>query len=168
MLARPFFTRRVMVCLLAGACVSAPRREAAHVLFVCLHGTVKSPIAREHMRRMVAEQGLRANIQSRGIAPEDAVTPRLAAALAADGVDVGSEPLQQLAVADLAAADIIVLFNPLPASFGVWPTRDWSDTPSMNADYPAARTVLLERLAALADELASAGEGRYAARRASR
>ncbi|MEQ1616855.1 MAG: hypothetical protein ABL883_00740 [Terricaulis sp.] len=156
----PKLTRRVMVCLLAGACVSAPRQETVNVLFVCLHGTVKSPIAREHMRRMVAERGLQANIQSRGIAPEDAVTPQLAAALAADGIDVGSEPLQQLTTADLAAADIIVLFNPLPASLGLWPARDWSDTPSMNADYPAARAALLERLADLVDELASASTRR--------
>lgn len=160
MLARPFLTRRVMVCLLAGACVSAPRGEAVNVLFVCLHGTVKSPIAREHMRRLIAARGIEANIQSRGIAPEDAVTLPLAAALAADGIDVNREPLQQLTTADLAAADIIVLFNPLPASFGAWPARDWSDTPSMNADYPAARAALLARLAGLVDELASTGEGR--------
>lgn len=154
-LTQPFFTRRFLISLLAGACASAPRRRAPTILFVCLHGAVKSPIAREHMRRMAAARGVVLDVRSRGIAPENAVTPELAAALTADGINVAGEPVQQLTAADLAAADVIVLFNPLPASFGAWPGRDWSDTPSMNANYPAARAVLLERLAGLLDELVS-------------
>lgn len=147
-------SRRVMIGALASACVSAPRRDAPNVLFVCQHGTVKSPVAREHLRRMAATRGIAVNVQSRGIAPEDAMSPQLTAALAADGIDAANEPVRRLTAADLAAADIIIVFNPLPAEFGAWPVRDWSDVGSMNQDYAGARAMLMPRLEALVAELA--------------
>lgn len=140
---------------LACGCASTPEDgEPVEVLFVCRYGTVKSAIAREHFRRLAAARGLRVRIQSRGITPEDHFTPALAAALADDGVDARSEVIRTLAIADLDAADIIVVFDALPVEMGSWPVRDWSDMSSMNADYVAARAVLMPRLNALLDEIA--------------
>jgi hypothetical protein len=132
---------------------AAPRRKPPTVLFVCQGGTVKSPIAREHMRRLAATRGIAVDAQSRGITPEDHMTPALAAALKADGIDVSTEPVGTLSAQDLAAADVIVVFNPLPATLGTWSVRDWSDVLSMNENYAAARAVLLSRLAKLLDEV---------------
>lgn len=132
---------------------AAPRRKPALVLFVCQGGTVKSPIAREHMRRLAAARGIAVDAQSRGITPEDHMTPTLAAALKADGIDIGREPVLALTEADLKAADVIVVFNPLPAALGRWSVRDWSDMPSMNENYAAARAALLPRLEALLSEI---------------
>ena len=132
---------------------AAPRSKMPTILFVCQGGTVKSPIAREHMRRLAAARGIGINAQSRGITPEDHMTPTLAAALKADNIDISNEPVLALTAADLKAADIIVIFNPLPAALGTWPARDWSDLPSMNENYTAARANLIPRLAALLDEL---------------
>lgn len=132
---------------------AAPRNKPLNVLFVCEAGTVKSPIAREHMRRLVRERGAMINVQSRGIAPENHMTPDLAAVLTADGIDVTREPVRKLAITDLQDADVIVIFNPLPAAFGAWPVRDWTDVPSMNQDYAAARAVLVPRIEELINEL---------------
>lgn len=131
---------------------AAAPRTPANVLFVCQGGTVKSPVAREHFRRLAKASGTNAQAQSRGITPEDHMTPQLAAALKADGINVDADPLLPLTVADLKAADVIVVFNPLPAQLGTWRTRDWSDLPSMNENYAAARAILLPRLEALLRE----------------
>ena len=151
----PSISRRWLLALaaLAFGTAAAPRNRPVNVLFVCEAGTVKSPIAREHMRRLVREHGAMINVQSRGIAPENHMTPELAAALMTDGIDVTREPARKLAIADLQAADVIVIFNPLPAALGVWPVRDWTDVPSMNQDYAASRAILIPRLGSLMSEL---------------
>jgi hypothetical protein len=139
---------------LAVGCASAPQARV-DVLFVCRYATVKSAIAREHFRRLAVARGMDVRTQSRGITPEDHVTPALAAALASDGVDLRADPIGTLTAADLDAADIIIVFDALPVEMGPWPVRDWSDMPSMNADYSAARAVLVPRLNALLDEIAA-------------
>ena len=148
-------TRRL--ALMFGAVVFGRAATASStpttVLFVCEGGTVKSPIAREHLRRLAKARGLAVNAQSRGIAPEDHMTPQLAAALKADRIGIMGDPVLALTATDLMTAEIIVVFNPLPARFGNWQVRDWTDTPSMNEDYRAARAILVTRLEALLDEL---------------
>ncbi len=154
-----FLSRRSVligaVSVACGCASASPASEPANVLFVCRYASVKSTIAREHFRRLAAARGLDVRAQSRGLTPEDHVTPALAAALAGDGVDTRSEPMRMLTAADLDAADIIIVFDALPTEMGSWPVRDWSDTPSMNADYAAARAVLVPRLNALLDEIAA-------------
>lgn len=136
----------------AFACAVWPR-DRLNVLFVCRYGTVKSPIARELARHRAADRGLRLDIVSRGLTPEDHMTPELRAALSRDGIDVSRESLRALATTDLERADIIVAFDPMPFAFGGWRTRDWSDTPSMIADYGVARAALLRRIDVLLDEI---------------
>ncbi|MFC0587838.1 hypothetical protein ACFFF7_00260 [Novosphingobium aquiterrae] len=155
-------TRRAVaiggLAALAG-CVTAPRRTRAPlVLFVCEHGTVKSPIAREHLRRIAAQRGQRVRTMSRGINPSDDVSPKLAAALAQDGIDPRREPLLRLTMADLAAADVVVTFQALPSAFDrsrIQDLRDWSDIPGMNDDYWLARGRLMPRIEALLDDVAT-------------
>lgn len=130
---------------------AAPRTPAI-VLFVCQGGTVKSPVAREHLRRLAKASGSNVKAMSRGITPEDHMTPKLAATLKADGIDIDADPVLALTVEDLKAATVIVVFNALPPHFGTWQLRDWSDLPSMNEDYAAARAILLPRLEALLRE----------------
>ena len=148
-------SRRVALALgaLLFGRTAARASKPVTVLFVCQGGTVKSPIAREHFRRLAAAREVSVNAVSRGITPEDHMTPPLAVALRADRIDVTREPVLALTAADLAGADVIVVFNPLPASLGTWRVRDWSDMPSMNENYAAARAVLVPRLEALLNEL---------------
>lgn len=127
------------------------------VLFVCEHGSVKSPIAREHFRRIAARRGIAVRVTSRGVSPHEDVSPQLAQALAAEGIDPRREPLTALSRADLTDADVIAAFNPIPAALTAGLTLDlryWLDVPGMNADYVAARPRMLAHLEALADEFA--------------
>ena len=132
---------------------AAGRSGPPKVLFVCQFGTVKSAVAREHLRRRAADRGIAIQVHSRGITPEPHRSAALTEALRQDGIDPDREPLGRLTPGDIAAADIVIVFDKLPAGFHAQGARDWSDLPSMNADYPAARTNLLKRINALLDEL---------------
>jgi hypothetical protein len=139
-----------------GCTTVKPQARPRQVLFVCEHGSVKSPIAREHFRRIAARRGLAVRALSRGIHPSDDVSPKLAQALVADGIDPRCDPLTALTRADLADADIIAAFNPIPDALTtglLLDLRYWLDVPAMNDDYAAARPPLLAHLDALAGEL---------------
>ena len=57
------------------------------VLFICQAGTVKSAIARELMRRSAIARGVRVRVFSRGIAPEQHLSPQLKERLASEGIN---------------------------------------------------------------------------------
>lgn len=144
-------SRRAAMVGLAGAVLgcsstSETSDEPRRVLFVCQYGSVKSAVARELLRRMAADRAIRVEVQSRGVTPEDHISLALAEVLHAEGLNVRGEAVRALSPSDLAEADIVVIFDPLPAAMRTWPARDWSDLPSMNANYPAAREVLGARL----------------------
>ncbi|MGI8930939.1 MAG: hypothetical protein ACR2FK_00960 [Sphingomicrobium sp.] len=145
---------------LLGGCAANRRPRVAsatapRVLFVCQFGSVKSAVAREIFRRRATERRLGVSVQSRGITPEEHASPALAAALRSEGLDRHADPLRALQPGDLVAADVIILFDPLPSGLNSARARDWSDLPSMNADYPAARADLVGRIDRLIDELAA-------------
>ena len=144
-------TRRLFVCGLAVTTIAAgcpPTR----VLFVCPAGTVKSAIAREVLRRRVAEAGLAVAVFSRGLKVEDHVSPALAANLRADGLDPAREPATALTDADISHADIVIAFDDAADAPALHSARAWR-TPSWNADYAAAKADLSTRLDALVAEL---------------
>ena len=129
----------------------------AKVLFVCPAGTVKSAIAREVLRSRAQAAGLAVEVTSRGLSPEDHVSPTLAANLRADGLDPGREPALALAPADVARADIVIAFDDAASSPLLRSARSWR-TPSWNADYGAARTDLSARMDTLVAELRARSE----------
>ncbi|MFL5297097.1 MAG: hypothetical protein ACJ798_12020 [Phenylobacterium sp.] len=138
-----------------GAFAAAPAIAAcppARVLFVCQFGTVKSPFARELLRRRARERGLAVSVSARGLTPADHATTAFLASARADGVDPRAEQVRRLEPRDLAQADVVVSFEP-PQPAGLPGARDWSDTPSFG-DYPAARRNVLARIEALLDEIA--------------
>lgn len=142
--------------LTLGCTTRAQTQAHRRVLFVCEHGSVKSPIAREHFRRIAARRGLAVTAVSRGVHPLEDVSPALAAALVADGIDPRCDPLTALTREDLAAANVVAAFNPIPEDLTqglLLNLRTWFDVPGMNADYAAARIKLLAYLEGLADEL---------------
>lgn len=152
--------------LLLGACAASPKlmggaalaRPALlkRVLFVCQFGSVKSPITRELAKRRAAERGLAVEFAARGITPQEHIAPELSAALVADRLNPKAEPLQPLTAADVMRADIVIVFDPLPAAFVAKDVRDWSSLPSMNGSYPAARADVLTRIDRLLDEIGAA------------
>ena len=125
------------------------------VLFVCPAGTVKSAIARDLTRRRAAARGVAVHVASRGVTPEDHVSPALAARLRADGLDPAAEPARALTPADLVGTDIVVAFDEAAQAPGMSRAQVW-DTPSWNSSYDRAMLAVTARVDALLDELAAA------------
>ena len=144
----------VLVALAAPAGLRAQPAPCAPptVLFVCPAGTVKSAIARETLKRQAAASGVRVRVISRGVHPEDHVTPALAANLRADGLDPAAEPALPLQDADVAGADIVVAFDEAAQVPSLKRARVW-DVPSWNSDYAGAKAALAARTEALVGEL---------------
>lgn len=122
------------------------------VLFVCPAGTVKSAIAREALKRRAVAEGVAVSVSSRGVHPEDHVSPALAAHLREDGLNPASEPVRELAEQDVAQADLVIAFDEAADTPWLRSARAWK-TPSWNSDYAAAKADLDDRLTGLLAEL---------------
>lgn len=146
-------TRRLLILSFAAApSASWAACDPPSVLFVCPAGTVKSAIAREVLRARADAIGLKVKVASRGLHPEDHVSPALAMRLRAEGIDPTREPARPLGPADLREADIVVAFDGAADAPGLREARAWR-TPSWNADYAIARADLSARMDALIAEL---------------
>jgi protein-tyrosine-phosphatase len=150
-------SRRFVLAAAAGIAIAPQTLRAAcpppRVLFVCPVGTVKSAIARESLKAEARRRGLAVAVRSRGLQPEDHLTPALAASLAADGIDPKTEPVRALTVEDVRQADILVAFDEAADDPRLKGARVWN-VPSFVRDYPAAKPALDAHIAALLDELA--------------
>src|SRR5690349_21253745 len=131
---------------LAPTLASAAPASLPRILLICQFGTVKSPIARELLKRRAAERHVPVTVAARGITPQQHITPELSARLVKDGINPAAEPLTKLGRADIAAADLVIAFDKLPAEYHPSRLEDWSDLPSMVDDYDRARAVLDKRI----------------------
>ena len=122
------------------------------MLFVCPAGTVKSAIAREFLKRRAAQEGLAVQVRSRAIHAEQHVSPRLAARLAADGINPAAETVRNLSPRDIADANIVIAFDEAAAAPGMERAKAWA-VPSWNDDYDAAKVALMEKLDGLLVDL---------------
>lgn len=136
--------------------MAAPKRPV--VLFICDFGTAKSAIARELFRRRAHERGIDVTAFSRGLQVEDHISPPLKARLDADGIDTRRDGFARLAPVDIRTADIVVSFAILPKAFQTWKLRDWTNLPSVNDNWLAARADLEQRIDALLDMIAAKGK----------
>ena len=84
---------------------------ATRVLLVCPAGSVKSAIAREELKRMAELRSVPVEVESRGIHPEDHISPLLAQRLSRDGIDPLAQPLRRFAPEDAKQADIVIAFD---------------------------------------------------------
>jgi protein-tyrosine-phosphatase len=122
------------------------------VLFVCPAGSVKSAIAREHLKRMAKAQGVAVLVESRGINPENHISPLLATRLKRDGIDPLSEPLQRFTPDDAKKADIVIAFDEAADAPGLKGARRWRIA-SWNTEYDGAKSDTLKNETRLLDEL---------------
>ncbi|MCL6740508.1 hypothetical protein LZ518_05105 [Sphingomonas sp. RB56-2] len=143
----------ISVALLPQIAKGAAHGRSPRILFVCQFGTVKSPIARELLKRRAAERRIAIAVSARGITPEEHLPPELLHRLAQEGIDPASEPLTKLQPSDIAAADLVVAFDKLPSEYHPRRFKDWSDLPSMLNDYGHARSMLDARIDKLLDGL---------------
>lgn len=145
-------TRRFVLLACAGAlsaCQHQRRASRANVLFICQYGTVKSAMAREMTRRRAAELGVAVDVSSRGITPQNHISPALAEHLATDGIDLAPNLVQPLDAVTLARAEIVVLLDPLPNGLARADALDWTAVPSFNNTYPEAKAFLTAHIETL-------------------
>lgn len=141
----------------AGAFAKSPKNEPPRVLFVCKYGTTKSAIAREMFRQRAQARGIATVAFSRGLMLEDHISPPLRERLTAAGIDPAKDKPRVLRPKDWKKADIVVVFDPLPADTKPSDVRDWTDMPSMNQEYDKAKALMDQRIDSLLDEIAKRG-----------
>lgn len=137
----------------AGAFAKLPKGKPVRILFVCKYGTTKSAIAREVFRRRAQSRGISAVAFSRGLMLEDHISPPLRERLNAAGIDPAKDKPRVLSSKDWKKADIVVVFDPLPADVTPKDVRDWVDMPSFNQEYDKAQASLDGRIDSLLDEI---------------
>jgi protein-tyrosine-phosphatase len=90
--------------------------KPATVVFVCLHGSVKSQVAAAHFNRLAKERGLPVIAVSRGIAVDKEIPVSIREGLAGDGLVPASDVPIGLTSEEVAAAAKIFAFDEvLPA-----------------------------------------------------
>ncbi|MEO6582508.1 MAG: hypothetical protein ABIN68_06865 [Sphingomicrobium sp.] len=119
------------------------------ILFVCQFGSVKSAISRELLKRRAAQRHIPLIVVSRGITPEEHLSPAIKSRLLLEHIDPAAEPLRKLRQADLDAADRVIIFDKLPARLRAEALEDWTDLPSILNNYPKARADLDRRIDAV-------------------
>ena len=133
--------------------MAAPSERSRHVLFVCPHGAAKSVIAAAYFQRLAAQRGVRVSASAAGTDPDPEISPRVAAALLADGMDVRGQRPRRVTAEELATAWRVVSLGCDPTELAApGPVVErWDDVPSANADLASAREAILARLTALLD-----------------
>lgn len=124
------------------------------ILFVCLHGAAKSVLAAADCERLAAARGLHVSADFAGTEPDAAIAPAVAAALHADGVDLGGKRPRRVMRQDVVAADRVVAFGcELGEAAAPGAAIDqWTDVPAVSDGLPAARAVIRAHLERLLDE----------------
>jgi protein-tyrosine-phosphatase len=139
----------LLVVLLAGATnrVEAESAKPTTIVFVCLHGSVKSQVAAAHFNRIARERGLPVVAVSRGIAVDNEIPTVIRQGLAGDGLAPDSEVPIRLTSEEVAAATKVFAFDEVPADLkGAAEVTYWSDVPPATKDYGAARRAIVRHL----------------------
>jgi protein-tyrosine-phosphatase len=127
------------------------------VLFLCPHHAAKSVIAAAYCGRLAAERGVPLRATSAGTDPDPGVSPGVAGALLAEGIDVRAHRPRRVTATELTRASRVVslgcnLGDLAPPGLAV---ESWDDVPSPSADLTGACAVLAAHVRRLVDTEAS-------------
>jgi len=84
------------------------------IMFVCLHGSVKSQMAAAHFNRIARAGGLPCTAVSRGIEIDHSIPTRIRDGLSLDGFAPLDDVLQPLTPAEAATAIKVIAFDAVP------------------------------------------------------
>ena len=126
------------------------------VVFVCLHGSVKSQMAAAHFNRIASERGLPFTAISRGIEVDTSIPTRIRDGLNLDGLAPTDDIPIGLTADEAGRATKVVAFDIVPEERrGTSEVTYWSDVPPATKDYAAARDVIVRHLDTLVPTLVS-------------
>jgi protein-tyrosine-phosphatase len=130
-----------------GAMAQEPTSRPAKVIFVCLHGSVKSQVAAAHFNRLASERGLSYVALSRGMDVDQSIPASIRHGLASDGLVPLSETPESLTAAEAADAVKVFAFDAVPPELrGESEVTYWSDVPPATKDYEAARSAIVRHI----------------------
>jgi protein-tyrosine-phosphatase len=152
----------VSVALLAAtlalpAIADEPKPQGGQtIVFVCLHGSVKSQMAAAHFNRLARERGLPYTAVSRGIQIDNSIPTRIRDGLNVDGLAPLDDVPRELTAAEASGAMRVVAFDTVPEERrGVSKVTYWTDVPPATKDYEGARDTILRRIDTLVPTLVS-------------
>ena len=126
------------------------------VVFVCLHGSVKSQMAAAHFNRIASERGLPFTAISRGIEVDTSIPTRIRDGLNLDGLAPSDDIPIGLTADEAGRATKVVAFDTVPEERrGTSEVTYWSDVPPATKDYAAARDVIVRHIDTLVPTLVS-------------
>jgi protein-tyrosine-phosphatase len=126
------------------------------VVFVCLHGSVKSQMAAAHFNRIASERGLPFTAISRGIEVGTSIPTRIRDGLNLDGLAPTDDIPIGLTADEAGRASKVVAFDAVPEERrGTSEVTYWSDVPPATKDYAAARDVIVRHIDTLVPTLVS-------------
>ena len=126
------------------------------VVFVCLHGSVKSQMAAAHFNRIASERGLPFTAISRGIEVDTSIPTRIRDGLNLDGLAPTDDIPIGLTTDEADRATKVVAFDTVPEERrGTSEVTYWSDVPPATKDYAAARDVIVRHIDTLVPTLVS-------------
>jgi protein-tyrosine-phosphatase len=125
------------------------------VVFVCLHGSVKSQMAAAHFNRIAKERGLNITAISRGIEPDKSIPASVRTGLAHDGLAPASEVPSSLRADEASDAAGVFAFDDVPGDrSGTANVTRWSDVPPALQDYARSRDAIVRHVEEVVDRLA--------------
>jgi protein-tyrosine-phosphatase len=125
------------------------------VVFVCLHGSVKSQMAAAHFNRIAKERGLNITAISRGIEPDKTIPASIRSGLAHDGLAPESEVPSSLRADEASDAAGVFAFDDVPGDRrGTADVTRWSDVPPALQDYAHSRDAIVRHVEEVVDRLA--------------
>ena len=121
--------------------------ETRTIVFVCLHGSVKSQMAAAHFNRIARERGLPYTAISRGVEVDSSIPPRIREELRQEGLAPLDDVPQPLTAAEAAAAVKVVAFDTVPEkNRGAAEVNYWSDVPATSKNYPVLRDSIVHHI----------------------
>ncbi len=131
----------------AASAADAVAPDSKTIMFVCLHGSVKSQMAAAHFNRIARERGLPYTAISRGIEADNSIPTRIRDNLNLDGLAPLNDVPQPLMPSEAAGAVKVIAFDAVPDDKrGVAEVNYWSDVPPATKDYAAARDVIVHHI----------------------
>lgn len=125
------------------------------ILFLCAHNAAKSVIAAAYCQRLAAQRGLDVRAASAGTEPDPEVSPHVATALRAEGIDVSDYRPRRVTAEDISAAwHVVSLGCDLGALDQASSALErWDDVPAPSGNVAAACGAIRGRVQVLLDRL---------------
>ena len=159
-----FFRSKYVLTLLGlGLSFAAPARAAETsappdkqtIVFVCLHGSVKSQMAAAHFNKIASERGLPYTAVSRGVDVDTSIPTRIRDGLSLDGLVPLDDVPKPLTPNEAAGAIKVIAFDAVPDDKrGMAEVSYWSDVPPATRNYADARDAIVQHIDNLMPALA--------------